>query len=152
MKCHSQNIIKLTKFYNQTDPYTDMCLITGLNNWTCWVNWFSSCGLVMTVQIWFNYLTTCFYVNVGLLSQIQSVPFNYVAILSNRLIIMPNWRQLHLEIFWLYILILFFSYLIKLGLQNKWNCQWIGTFTATLLCKLNKNVNWQNYFVNAVSE
>ena len=29
---------KLTKFYNQTDPYTDMCLITGLNNWTCWVN------------------------------------------------------------------------------------------------------------------
>ena len=85
-------------------------------------------------QLLFYYICTCFYVNVGLLSQIQSVLFNYLAILSNRLMIMPNLRQLHLEIFWLYIYInSFFSYLIKLCLQNKWRCRWIGTFTA---CKL----------------
>ena len=79
----------------------------------------------------------------GILLSLFMVFSLYLAILSNKLMIMPNWRQLHLEIFGLYILILiFFSYLIKLCLQNKWECQWIGTFTATFPCKLNKNVNW----------
>ena len=55
------------------------------------------------LSILFNYISTYSYVNVGLLSQIQSVPRNYLAMLLNRLItIFPYIVTMEVILFWLW--------------------------------------------------
>jgi hypothetical protein len=69
---------EIQPFNSKSDILNIICADSPLCSVSVWWSYFLS--------ILFNYISTYSYVNVGLLSQIQSVPRNYLAMLLNRLI------------------------------------------------------------------
>ena len=82
-------------FNSKLDIPNIICADRPLCSVSVWWSYFLS--------ILFNYISTYSYVNVGLLSQIQSVPRNYLAMLLNRLItIFPYIVTMEVILFWLW--------------------------------------------------